>query len=501
MKIQNSVAARSLSALLVLLIALTACSQKRTSLMNDSGTVRTLICSASTPLSSLNIPTTASGAPIGSVNFSILVNSNFDATLSEVRLNGVPLSDIQPLPAGLARSHVVVVPVSVVGTSLVEVATISEGSVAGCSIPVTTIAEQVAGPMVTTFTANPVNVEVGATTDLTAQVGGGEVTSLHIANTLVPINSGVGTLRVTMSQTGSTVFRAVATGPGGLHERSVTVFTRPTCTIRASASTGYVGSPLSFDVTIAGGYTSGQVSANGLQVAGIPTGQTSFRTSAMVTSATGVQPVSLDLIAPGGLTSRCQDTVTLVAPTGPPPAAPTCTLEAPSGTSRIEGNSIYLFFTINGTYASGRIAANGLNDVNFGPGLNHGATWPMVLQATGAQTAVLTLTYGGGLTATCTVALNLLPNTNPPTVNFTINGSDDSGRIFNPNQVVRFAWSSAGAESCEFLQTGLNLPNTLSGTQDIVIQNSQTVRFKCIRSTPNGNVWAYKDVGWGITAR
>lgn len=492
-----------LFATFLLFVVFPACAKRTTSLSSGAPTTtvvgRTLTCAASTAQPSLSIPVNSAGAPIGSVNFTILVNSNYDAFIDQVLLNGLELPPILPAPVGLSRSHAIVVPVSTLGGSQLQIKTFSEGDRAECTVLISTVGQVVPGPMIAAFTASSTMVDIGSSIDLTAQLSGGQATSLQIANSTVAINNGSGTFRVTPSSTGASTYRAVVQGPGGSHESTITVYARPTCTIRATNSVGVVGSSMAFDITIAGGYTSGRISGNGVQSLDIPAAQTSFRSNVMVTAATGAQPIYLDLIASGGLTARCQDNVTLVAPSGPPPAAPRCTLETPSGPNRIEGNNLYMFFTIEGAYNSGAIVTPGLTTIPIVPGLNHGATWPLVNQALGPQTSVMTLNYGNGLSVTCSTPVNLLPNSNPPSVSFTIDGSDVSGRYFRDNQVVRFQWSSSGADSCEFGQIGLNLPNTLSGSMDVVIRASQGVRFKCIKSSPNGNYWAYKDITYGIS--
>jgi hypothetical protein len=483
----------------IALFGLSACSQKKVTLLGDSAAgerPQDLSCAASPAIAVQNIPTNLQGVPIVSVDFSILVNSSSTAIIEDVKIAGVslPSPDVQPDAPGM--SHTVVVPVNTVGTIRLDFTINDSKRSAVCSTSVTTAGQVVAGPIISSFTASPSQLSLGASTDLSLAVQG--ATQLQIGNQNVPIINGAANLQVAPATSGTINYRAVATGPGGSSERSVSVNVAPACQLRAASTTGTVGSDLPFDVTINGSYATGKISGTGIQELNIATGLTSFRTTVRVIAATGRQEISMDLTAANGQTARCSDSVTLV---NPPP--PTCTLSAVNPTATV-GDSITFNFTIQGVYRSGSIFGTGLESKNVANGaVTSGSAVVRVIDPAGPQTANLNVSYLplGGL-ITCSTQVNLLPSPVAPTVNFTIDGSDVMGRQFYEGQLLHFEWSSSGADSCSFVSAlDSALPNTLSGSLDVRMnRTAQTIVLTCVKNTPSGGqIPTNKRIGFGVT--
>jgi hypothetical protein len=96
-----------------------------------------------------------------------------------VKVNGVIIRrpNVQPTTEGMSRA--VVLPVRAVGAHKLEFVATSKRGSARCETMVTTTAQLTPGPVITSLVANPVQLSIGSTVDISATVDGA-VDSLKI---------------------------------------------------------------------------------------------------------------------------------------------------------------------------------------------------------------------------------------------------------------------------------------------------------------------------------
>jgi hypothetical protein len=298
--------------LAVLLV--TSCQQQSTSLTGDSG-VEGALCEAFANPPEATIPTNVAGLALAAVDFSVLVNSNQDAVIDEVKVNGVIIRrpNVQPTTEGM--SHTIVLPVRAIGSHKLEFLATSQRGSARCETTVTTTPQLTTGPVITSLVANPPQLSIGSTVDVSATVEGA-VDTLRINDQPVSLLNGTGFLPIVPATSGTLTYRAVATGPGGTNERTVSVNVAPRCEIRGLSIVSYVGANMTYDVTIAGAYTSAVISAPGLQTTTLPANTTSMRVTVPVTSAMGLRTATLNLTAANGQAASCSEPVNTIADPG-----------------------------------------------------------------------------------------------------------------------------------------------------------------------------------------
>ena len=230
----------------------------------------------------------------------------------EVKVNGVIIRrpNVQPTTEGM--SHTIVLPVRAVGAHKLEFVVTSQRGSARCEATVNTTAQLITGPVITSLIASPAQFSIGSTVDIQATVEGA-VDTLKINDQPVTLLNGTGFLPIVPATSGTLTYRAVATGPGGTSERTVSVNVAPRCEIRGLSIVSYVGANMTYDVTIAGTYSSAIISAPGLQTTTVPANTTSLRLTVPVTSAMGLRTTTLNLTAPNGQTASCSEPVNTIA--------------------------------------------------------------------------------------------------------------------------------------------------------------------------------------------
>jgi hypothetical protein len=461
-----------------------------------------LSCSVFVPIARQDITVSTTGEVLAPVQFTSLLVANKIATIEEVKVAGTRLINPSILPSQTSQDYSVIVPINAVGTSTLELFISSEEQTASCRTEVTATPVVAPAPVITEFTISPSQIVYGGSAQLNLAVTGA-VTSVQINGESVQLVQGRASIAIAPKTIGLVAYEARVQGPGGSITQSKAVDIRPLCMLQARQSTAMVGTPAAFDVSINSG-AQGTLSGTGIQTTFLatepdslsePYKPTSMSVSAMVLSAAGNQPITLS-VSVNGRTATCQDSVNLIASNQPP--APSCTM-TPSFTQRFEGNSFPIAFQIVGNYNNATISANGLQTVEVRTGTSAATTFPTIITGTGMQTIMMRVFYGSNnQSTTCTASGNFLPITNPPVVSLTMDGSSSNDRYFLLGQTALLQWSSSGADSCEFTQIGLNLPDSLSGSRNIDMSAAQTVVLKCSRNTSDGQISSSASLGWGI---
>jgi hypothetical protein len=391
--------------IIVFVLILTACEQK-SSVLPQSADVDLLTCQIQVNPTVGLLSTNTAGDVLAPVDFSLLITASEVVQVSGLRIKGTASGNFTQSPGTPGTSHTVVIPIEEVGSHAVEITVQSGTSSAVCQGSIFATAQVVSGPVITAFTANPMQLTLGAPVDFSISVQG-RVDSVQVAGQSVALTQGSGTLRVTPTAAGTISYSAVVNGPGGSDSRTVAVNVAPRCELTSNNPTAMVGETVPLNYKVFGGHASIAFSGQGLE-------------------------------------------------------------------------------TLNVGGSSGNVTAT----ANV-----------KVLTAAGSQSAHMDVSGVNGQTTRCSLPVQLIANPGPFSATFMMDGLETTNRMFYIGQRVRIQWSSVGADSCDFGQNYLNLPNTLSGDTTIALPNlAATHVFTCTRTINGVPSTVSKSIGHGIAS-
>lgn len=288
----------------------------------------------------ISVPVNSSGQMSEPVAVSFQVKHTAPISLRQVINGGAPVAAANvnlTLPTVSALTHNLQIQIGAPGAQTfafrVQNAGGEQGECSG-SVVLTPVITQ--APLITTFNASPMVLNIGQPMNLNLQATG-NITSATIDGTPAPLSSGANTRSVIVTRTGALTSTATVTGPGGTSSRTAHYFVNPTCQVRPVRPPTAIPGPLELAVDVAGDFVVAVVSGAAISsanIAGVAGGVTNLPITVQMLSTPAA--VNVIVYGPSGTAGTCGGTAIYTPPNLPPLPTLTLTANGQTGTVVVE---------------------------------------------------------------------------------------------------------------------------------------------------------------------
>lgn len=355
----------------------------------------------------ISVPVNASNQMSEPVAISFQVKHTAPISIRQINIAGgtaVPAANINlVLPTVSALAHNLQLLVGAPGTQTfafkVQNAAGELGECAG-NVVLTPVVTQ--APLITTFNASPMVLNIGQPMNLNLQATG-NITSATIDGTPAPLNSGANTRSVIVTRTGALSSVATVTGPGGTSTRTAQYLVNPTCQIRPVQPPTALPGNLGLSIDIAGDFVVAVVNGPAISsgtIAGVTGGVTNFPLTVQMQTSPAV--VTLTVYGPGNTSGTCGGTAIYTPPNLPPVPTLSLTADGQTGTVEVEAlRSTTIAWSSNGATActlkrDGAVLSSALSGSHVQTNITTDIIWDLNCSNAGGQATKIVTTKSVG---------------------------------------------------------------------------------------------------------